>query len=249
MEGDAHKSQQQLDRVALKIPPFWKKHPAMWFTQLEMQFELSGITTDHTKFFYVASNLNEEIAMEVTDIILNPPAIDKYNKLKSELIKRLSSSDEQKLKQLLEREEMGDRSPSQFLRYIKNLAGSGVSETLLRTLWIGRLPSSIQCIISAFDSKNLKDVAAIADKIQENTQPNKFIGSVSNTVNQSEVDMLRKEINELKLEIRSMAKGNSVAPNRNRYRGRSRSRSQSRSRPSGMCYQVAITRDSIWLTR
>ncbi|CAH4027528.1 unnamed protein product [Pieris brassicae] len=49
------------------------------------------------------------------DVISYPPPADKYDKLKAELIKRLSASREKKVKQLLMHEELGDRKPSQAI--------------------------------------------------------------------------------------------------------------------------------------
>lgn len=42
---------------------------------------------------------------------------------------------------------MGDSTPSQFLRHMRDLAGSLLPEALLRTLWIGRLPHAMQAIL------------------------------------------------------------------------------------------------------
>ncbi|KAJ8916411.1 hypothetical protein NQ315_014622 [Exocentrus adspersus] len=83
----------EINRVGFKIPPFWqKKKTAMWFTQVEAQFALSKITNDETKFHHIVANLEPYIAEEVGDIIDFPPAQGKYEKIKTELIARLSAS-------------------------------------------------------------------------------------------------------------------------------------------------------------
>ena len=108
----------ELCRVTVRLPPFWPDRPAIWFAQAESQFELAAITRQRTKFNYVVSQLNQQQASEVEDIITAPPEQEPYDKLKAELIRRLSTSREQCVRQLLSHEEMGDRKPSQFLRHL-----------------------------------------------------------------------------------------------------------------------------------
>ena len=116
----------------------------MWFLQVEGQFATAGIAADSTKYNYVIGNLEPRYAQEVRNIISNPPISGKYQKLKTELIHRLSTTQEEKLRQLLEHEEIGDRKPSQFLRHLKSLAGNTIQDDVLKPLWLSRFPSQIQ---------------------------------------------------------------------------------------------------------
>jgi hypothetical protein len=61
-----------LNRVGIRVPPFWPKKPAVWFTQLEGQFALVNITQDVTKFYYVISHLDNKYAAEVEDVTTTP---------------------------------------------------------------------------------------------------------------------------------------------------------------------------------
>ena len=45
----------------------------LWFTQVESQFVLRGITAQLTKFHHVLANLAQEIATEIGDLLVNPP--------------------------------------------------------------------------------------------------------------------------------------------------------------------------------
>lgn len=161
----------EVNRIAIRVPPFWPEKPAMWFSQLESQFHLSNVTQDCTKFWHVVSQLENRYAVLIEDIITKPPTNDKYATLKSELIRRLSVSQQSKIKQLLEHEEIGDRNPSQFLRHLKNLAGTTVNEEFLRTLWLNRLPHHYQAILVAQFDLSLDKIADIADKIHETRTP------------------------------------------------------------------------------
>jgi len=84
--------------VSVRLPPFWPDRPAVWFAQAEAQFELSAITRQRTKFNYVVSQLNQQQAAEVEDIITSPPDQDPYDRLKAELVRRLSTSREQRVR-------------------------------------------------------------------------------------------------------------------------------------------------------
>jgi hypothetical protein len=117
-----------INRMAVRLPPFWRDKPALWFAQVEAQ-------------------LNQQNAAEVEDIITAPPAHDPYDRLKAELISSLSTSREQRVRQLLSHEEMGDSNPSQFLRHIKGLAPD-IADDFLRTIWTIRLPPHVQAILA-----------------------------------------------------------------------------------------------------
>jgi len=84
------------------------------FWNIRRSFASAGIKTDSTKFGYVVGTLPQKYAVEVKNIIMAPPPENRYVKIKQELVKRLSSSQEEKTLQLLERVKIGDRKPSQF---------------------------------------------------------------------------------------------------------------------------------------
>jgi len=95
-------------RAAVGLPPFW---PGLWFAQAEAQFALASVTSE--KFNSVISQLEYRHAAEVEDIIITPPADKPYTTFKTELVRRLLSSRDQRVRQLLTHEEMGDSKPSQ----------------------------------------------------------------------------------------------------------------------------------------
>ncbi|XP_026476309.1 uncharacterized protein LOC113381860 [Ctenocephalides felis] len=194
----------QVERVGVKVPPFWPEKAQLWFAQLEGQFALSNISADTTKFYVAIAYLETQYAAEVEDIILKPPTENKYETLKCTLIKRVSLSEDRKLEQLLDREEIGDRRPSQFLRHLRALGGSKVDDSILKILWIRRLPENIQAIISAHDHLELDKIADMADKIadivlQHQIQGVKQILELQNqnaTLN-SKIDLLAKQVEAL----------------------------------------------------
>lgn len=187
--------------ATLKLPAFWPADPELWFAQVEAQFNTRSITTDDTKFAYLIAALTPESAAEVRDLLITPPASQKYKTLKETLIKRTTNSEQARLKQLLLTEELDGRRPTQFLRRMRQLVGSNttlVSDDLLKQLFVPRLPSHVQAILAANDSLTLDKLAEMADKVIDVIGPQ--INAVASPVD--DVSDLKKEINELKQLIR-----------------------------------------------
>lgn len=222
-------------RVGVRVPPFWPEEPEIWFAQVEGQFAISNISSDSTKFNYVIGQLDHQFSKEVKDIIVSPPSTGKYDKLKSELIKRLSQSHENKVKQLLMHEELGDRKPSQFLRHLQSLAGPSVPEEFLKTIWTSRLPRSTQTVIAAQTTASLEVLADLADRIQEIAPPTPQVASTSTGTPGSSLDVMVREIAELRKQMQALS-SNMNRNSRFNHRDRSRSRSHSRSNSSHSKY-------------
>lgn len=215
-------------RVAVKLPSFWPDKPAVWFAQVEAQFQIAGITSDNTMFNYVIAQLDQKLAGEVEDLITRPPVIgQQYAKLKEELIRRLSMSEEQRVRQLISEEELGDRRPSQFLRHLRSLAGGALAdENIFRQLWLRRLPQQVQAILASQAELSLDKLSELGDKVMEIAGP-KQVFSCSSTASapasQNELS-LRME----RLEKQIAALSVSDRPGRSRQRSVSSRRSRSR---------------------
>lgn len=172
-EAEGHQGFPLVHRVSVKLPPFWPEDVELWFAQVEAQFTIANIVQERTKFAYAVAQLEGRYAHEVRDIIKSPPAVNPYNHLKNELIRRLSLSVNQRLKQILMEEEIGLRKPSQFLRHMQSLAGNTpVHEDLIRQLWLSRLPLQVQAILIAQPpDQTLDQLAQVADKIYDVSPP------------------------------------------------------------------------------
>jgi len=83
-----------INRVGIRVPPFWPEKPAVWFAQLEGQLALSNITHVSTIFYYVISQMDNKYAAEVENVITNPPTHSRYDRIKAELIRRRTLSEE-----------------------------------------------------------------------------------------------------------------------------------------------------------
>lgn len=156
--------------VSVKLSNFWEHKPAIWFAQAEAQFEIAGIKSDSTKYGHILSKLDDRIAGEVEDVIENPPKEGRYEVLKEKLITRFSISNSQKVRNLLSEVPLGDRKPSAFLRHLRSLSGTKLQdESILRELWLRRLPNEVQRILAAQKDLPLDKLADIGDTIVETT--------------------------------------------------------------------------------
>lgn len=225
-------------RVAMRPPPFWAEEPTVWFSQLEGNFALSGIKDDDTKFYYVTSTLEQRYAAEVKDIIISPPKTGKYERLKAELIKRLSASREKEVKQLLIHEELGDRRPSQFLRHLQRLAGPTVPDDFIKTIWISRLPTALQPIIVAQKTIDLSALADLADSLHEILPCTPQVASTSTS--QSMLESMAKQIDELSRQVKALSTHSHRPRSKTRHYSRTdstrRVRSQSNYRKFPLCW-------------
>lgn len=210
-------------RVALKLPPFWVKQPELYFSSIEAQFILAGITVDSTKYHAVIAALNVDVLAHISDIVLSPVSDTKYTELKKRLIAEFKDSEQKRLKALVSEIPLGDERPSHLLRKMRNLAGSSLQEDMLKALWLPRLPVQAQAILSVSNETKLDPLALLADKILEVSAPVapdcyavQASGSGSN-----EIAALKVQISELTERLERMSRPND-RPTRPRDRSSSR---------------------------
>lgn len=233
MNNGTPQSDNTISKVAVKPPPFWKADPTLWFAQLEAQFAISSITQDDTKFYCVASAIEPEILHAVRDIILTPPANDKYITLKTRLIEQHAESEQSKIRRLLQGMELGDERPSQLLSRMRSLAGTTVGEPLLKSLWLARLPTQVQSILAALN-ENLTQLATTADKIHE-LNPCYAVNSTSTQQNSASQSVLEQQILALTKQVQELS---SIVHERSRSRSRyENSRGRNRSHSRGRRYK------------
>lgn len=232
--------------LKIKVPPFSPEDPELWFALLEGQFDGHNITDDVIKFNNVTNKLDLQYAKAVKDIIINPPAKNRYDKIKSELIKRLSASHEKRVKQLLTYEELGDRKPSQFLRHLQDLAGPSIPDDFLRSIWCNRLPHNIQTVLASQPTHSLEQLADLADRIQELASPCNVVTASTSSIHASssqsnEIAELKKMVQHLTLKLEEHTRAAccySTDRSRPRDHRRSPSRQRSRSNSSYRNYPI-----------
>ena len=241
---NAPATQPMVSSVTLKIPPFWPADPEIWFAQVEAQFTTRGITVQKTKFEHIVASLSPEYATEVRDLILHPPATDAYDALKTELIKRTTASEQRRLQQLFSSEELGDWTPSQLLRRMKQLLGDKAATadpSFLRELFLQRLPPAVRMVLASAKEDDLDKLASLADRVAEVATPS--VSVIETSQLSAEVEQLRAEITDLKsLVIKSLSSTSSLPARKHTPRRRAPSRSPSPAPPTqstGLCWYHA----------
>ena len=224
-----------LTHHSLRIPQFWPHKIVLWFRLLEAQFASARITSDETKFNITIANLGEKYIEQVEDVVINPPVTEQYEHLKREVIKRLTESDGTRVRKLLESEEIGDRTPSQFFRDLKKLATPSVPDEFILTLWKNRLPPNTQRVLAATTDSNITVLTEMADRIHEIRPEQGRLPAVHMEPANSELAEIREQLKKLQDQIAAM----SVKPQRRPFT-RSGQRSRSRSREKGgLCWYHA----------
>lgn len=204
----------------LKIPPFWKINPALWFVQIEAQFHNNRISSDNSKFNAIIAALDPEILNEVSDLVQTPPAVDKYLAFKKQLIARFTESKERQLNKLMTTLELGDKRPSSLLREMRRLAGENVPDDMLSTIWMSRMPNHVRGILSANLNIDLATLSEIADKIMDNmstTSNQVFAANVDECRNNLTLDQRLTEVEATLANLTTMVQ--SLKADQNRCRG------------------------------
>ena len=188
--------------VSLKLPPFWPSDPLVWFAHVDAQFNTRNISSEKTMFNYVVASLAPEYAQEVRDLILKSPNTQPYSALKSALVER---TEQRRLQQLFNAEELGDRKPTQLLRRMQQLLGDKASSTdasFLCELFLQRLPPNVRMVLASSDTTDLEKLAQLADKIVEVAIPQ--VSSTTHSTGNPEIGTLCSEILELKQIVASL---------------------------------------------
>jgi len=145
-------------------------NPELWFFQVESAFQMHRIRGDESKYHMVVSKLDTDSLQEVADIIMAPPAENKYDHLKTAILNRFTDSADRQLRRLLTQVELGDKKPSQLLRQMKTLTGDRASEDVLRVKWLDLLPVSSQRFLRIFKASSLDELATAADELVDGGQ-------------------------------------------------------------------------------
>lgn len=231
-----HVNPSSVNRLQVKVPPFWKQNPQLWFRQLEAQFANSNITIELTKFNHIVGIIESDVLDHVSDIVLAPPINNQYEAIKKRLIEAFAPSDNKKLKSLLNDITLGDSKPSDLLRRMRELSCNKVSNELLKTLWLQRLPSTIQAIL-ATKTDDLDVLSKSADIMHEVTEASSI--QAVNTAHCTKLNDLVNVVCKLEGKIESLKRDFRDPGHRSRQTSQSRSPTPSKA-PSvtnkGLCY-------------
>ncbi|XP_032691250.1 uncharacterized protein LOC116853960 [Odontomachus brunneus] len=194
----------------VKLPPFWKNYPVLWFIQVESTFALSRITSDEVKYRCIIQNLEPAVMPFVSDLLMNPPFVNRYETIKQKIISLFEETDECRLRKLLQGYELGKEKPSHFLQRLKDLAGVRCSDAVVRILFLEHLPDNVRKILAISEVTNLSKLGLQADKIIEisNANVSQIISSdqrkENNNDSMSEFSELREAVEAIAAELNEL---------------------------------------------
>ena len=84
------------------------------------------------KLSCVSSVLPTDIITEIRDILIKPTLENPYETLREQIIAQLTVSKHTRITKLLEQKELGDATPSQFMKRLQRLAEGTVDKTIIR---------------------------------------------------------------------------------------------------------------------
>ena len=190
---------------APKLPDFFRQDPAFWFIHVESIFRNSRINVDNTKVDYIVPALGFEITSCFKDLLAateKPP--DYYEKVKERVISTYSSSPESRLRQLLKEEVLTDGKPSLVLSRLRNLNDGACSDAIIRSIFLEQLPPQSRAILAVTKTEDLQELAELADKIVEVSNPNNaYVATISTNIGSSmstfqpDLDRLEAKIDRL----------------------------------------------------
>ncbi|GFR10163.1 uncharacterized protein TNCT_208121 [Trichonephila clavata] len=137
----------------------------------------------------------------VWDIIKDPENTAKYSTVKDRLLLTFQESENVRIERLLTGLELGDMLPSQLLRKMGSLGHPDISEKVLRTLWLEKIPESVRNIIIVSD-EGLEKLVAMADKIVEMSPRTLELSAVIKDT--SEIEHLLSKISALEAQLASI---------------------------------------------
>nr|CUU99809.1 gag pol polyprotein [Hymenolepis microstoma] len=203
--------------IPLQTPAFDPENSESWFMQFEMVIRLRGITKRTTWFQHLVPILPTAIVAQFAELTPMPPDNDSYDRLKQAIISRLSVPREKRLDQLFAQVELGDRTPSQLLHYMRSLAiGSPLNDEILKKLWMKCLPKFlIPSLVTSPSRDNLDNLAKEADLIYD-LQDGPGINAVKAP---TAADSIMQRLNELAEQLQELkASRFSTSPHINRRR-------------------------------
>ena len=160
---------------AVKLPKFFKEDPTSFFIVAETAFRRAHIRTEATKADYLIASLDRDLVPHIRHITeVEPRPADIYTQIKNRLISGFSISAETRLRRLLRGEVISDGKPSLLLTRLRALNDGSCSDAILKSVFLEQMPSHVRAILAMSNVEDLQELANLADKVSEASQPNTY---------------------------------------------------------------------------
>ena len=229
----------QMDILTVTPLPAYVYDSAEWFLQVEAIFQMLRVRSQPRKFASVMQKLPPDIVGKVSDILSDIPQENPYDRLKEAIIKRTGRSEEEKIEDVLRNVTRGDRTPSELLQYMRSQLGTkNVSDKVLRTMWMDRLPRSVNQIIAPLmRTAALDDLAESADLVFSRVDNSVNTVRTTEPVAQTSIERtladLQQQVKDLRIALQRQERGRTPCKCDH---NRTQSRSRDRSARDGLCF-------------
>lgn len=225
-----------IDRVtSVRLPPFWRAKPKLWFVQVEGLMKRAKIVRDRVMLGELICHLEADLMSCIEDILEGPEEEQSYKRVKDRIIRRFSDTEEQKTRQLLQGLTLDDNKPSELLRRMRSLAGADLSEDFLKNMWVQRLPTATQQILTV-NPGSLEAMAEQADRIAD-ISAESSISVVSVPKKDSGLTLINKRMDEFAQILSQIQKKlNQRDTSRSRARTQSPASKSEPNQNAQMCY-------------
>jgi len=163
-EQDLASAPAELTSMAhVRLPGFWRQAPRQWFTHAEAMFHNSRIRSNLTRVNYVLAALDADGISAVSDLLgVNAS----YDTIRARLVSTYAVPQAARFQSIVQPGGMGDRSPSQLLRAMRDVYPDDMGDSALEQFWRQKLPATVRTVIAGF-SGTLDQLAERADRIAE----------------------------------------------------------------------------------
>nr|VZI50869.1 unnamed protein product [Spirometra erinaceieuropaei] len=228
---------QSLHAINFNLPEFWQHAPKLYFLRIESVFDSAKVTKELAKYHKCVEVLPASVIFQVWSLLANPPADAPYTMLKAEILRPNSVSDRQPYHQLLKKESLDDRKPSELRRMRSLLVDMQVDDKFVNEMFLERLPADVQTILTSgsqyFTVSRLAEMADRMIEVKRFQSPSVAQISPSSSVNEH----LKKQVSAMADEMASLT---IQFTHLTSSRSRSRRRSPDRRFPSpGLRLQTA----------
>jgi hypothetical protein len=240
MEGkEVYPAASEVDGIGNRsLPSFWSDMPEAWFSIADGYFALKRITSEETRYQHLLFCFTQAQYREYEEYIKAAPPDRRYSATRERIVAHNRPTKAQKLQQIIRREEIGDDSPSKFLRRLLSLAEDTVDSQTIVEIWSSRLPKEVNAVIQAMlPEEDVKKLASLADRVYNAIyQSAAAIQAVEKQAYQAPTSSLEERISRLERllenhyirEERSRDFHRHRSQSRDSHRHRSQSRSQSK---------------------
>ena len=159
MEDDKY----QMAALTSKIPVFYGRNPNLWFAMVESRFATAvpKITSGLAKFQYLVQALDEDMALRVKDLIMNPPQ-DAYETLKTRLLQSFKLTRRERVSWILDYPDLGDKKATRMADELMNLLEGDGADLLIREIFLHRLPQPVRTILEEDETSTLHQLMVIS---------------------------------------------------------------------------------------